>query len=158
MPTGSTGLSDIVQGLHAAAADFCSLLQDEMQQLQQWPLPDPWPLHAEKVRQVQALEALHAQLLQTLSRQGVDCTHSDHLQAAINSQLPAHMLALWQDTLTQLAECRQLNAVNGATLIRQQQAMRQSLDMLMGALDQGVTYGRLGGQQRGQRRLSLGLA
>lgn len=147
----------LIQRLHQAAAGFLDLLQREARLLRQWPLPELWPLHDEKLCQLRELEHCQKQLGE-LARQGLDARPGLTPREAIASQLGTSTHMLWEETLTLLASCQQLNATHGATLGKQQQATRQSLDILRGGLDQGMTYGRQGARQHAVRNLSLGRA
>lgn len=144
--------------LHGITSEFHDLLQRESEQLAIWPLPDPWPLHTEKMRITQALESGHSALLSLLARHGVAAADAGALQRAIADLLDAADAARWQDTLALLAECRQRNSANSQIMTRLQQSMRQSLDLLRSALEQGSTYGRQGAHQHDRRRVSLGQA
>lgn len=147
----------LIQRLHQAATGFLDLLQREAELLRQWPLPELWPLHDEKLCQLRELEHCQKQLAE-LARQGLDTRPGLTPRDAIASLIGMGTRELWEDTLALLASCQQLNAAHGATLGKQQQATRQSLDILRGGLDQGMTYGRQGARQHAARHLSLGRA
>lgn len=151
------GLSEVIHRLQTLAREFQAILQEETRQLRQWPLPDPWLLQNNKLIKVRELEDCHSALQASLHT-----PPGGHGQASlldvINSQLAEPERTIWKDTLDLLAECKRINSANGISLNRQQLAMRQSLDMLLGSLDQGMTYGRLGGRQHASRNASLGVA
>ncbi len=147
----------LIRQLHAAAGNFLDLLAQEAELLRQWPQPELWPLHQDKLCQLRELELCQTRLDQ-LARQGLDARPGLSAREAVASQLDAQTRTLWDDTLTLLAACQQRNAGNGAVLERQQQATRQSLELLRGGLDHGTTYGRQGARQHAARHLSLGRA
>lgn len=158
MHAGTPDVIRLIMRLHEAAARFHDLLQEEAAQLQIWPQPDLWPLHDDKLCQSRELESCHQQLQALLSRQGIDTSTRAAFQAAVTDRLDAATAPLWQETITCLQDCQRLNAANGIILDRQQQATRQSLDLLRGSLDQAMTYGRQGARQHARRNLSLGQA
>ena len=158
MSGAQAALAAQLKQLHGITSEFHALLQRESEQLAIWPLPDPWPLHTEKLRITQALEAGHTALLSLLARHGVTVTDADSLRQAIAGLLDAPDAERWQDTLALLAECRQRNSANSQIMERLQQSMRQSLDLLRSALERGSTYGRQGMHQHDKRRASLGQA
>jgi len=155
--TPHTPPDQLMRRLHTAAGDFRGLLEHEAELLRQWPLPDLWPLHDDKLRQMRELEQCQL-ALDGLTRQALAREPALTPRAAVASLLDPASRQLWEDSLSLLAECQTLNAGHGAVLGRQQQATRQSLDLLRGGLDQAMTYGRQGMRQHAARNLSLGRA
>ena len=155
-PTTDTP-AQLVRRFHDAVHGFHELLERESAQLALWPLPDLWPLHDDKLRQVRELE-LCQQALDTLARQAGAGQQGLNPRTAIASLLDPVALRYWEDGLSLLAGCQQLNAGHGQVLSRQQEATRQSLELLRGGLDQGMTYGRQGHRLHAGRHLSLGRA
>ncbi len=136
--------------LHSLVGDFHRCLEQESRALTQWPPLGLWPVQEEKVRLVRDLESAHDTLNATLKAQGHDINGMDNLPAAIAQQ--------WQNLRQALAQCQRMNATNERCLAKQQQALKQSLDLLVLKLDQDLTYGRQGSCQGGRRLGHIGRA
>jgi len=136
--------------LHGLVHEFRQCLAQESQALAQWPPLGLWPVQENKVRLVRDLEAAHDTLNAILQGQGQDL-HSLDMQ-------PAAIAARWQALRQDIAECQRQNASNQHCLARQQQALKQSLDLLVLKLDQDMTYGRQGNCYGGRRLGKIGLA
>lgn len=138
---------DALQGL---VRQFQDCLKQEGRALSQWPPQGLWPVQEEKIRLVRDLENAHALLSNTLQAQGHDMKGMDSMPAAIAQR--------WQALRKDLAQCHELNTTHERCLVKQQQATKQSLELLMLKLDQDLTYGRQGGCQGGRRLGKIGLA
>lgn len=136
----------LMQGL---VVEFRGCLMQESQALAQWPPQGLWPVQEAKVRLVRDLEGAHATLDALLRAEGRDLNDL--------SRLPA-IAQPWQALRELLAECQRLNAGNEHCLLKQQQALKQSLELLVVKLDQSLTYGRQGMHQASRRMGSIGLA
>lgn len=137
-----------LDALQSLVRQFQHCLEQEGRALAQWPPQGLWPVQEEKIRLVRDLENAHAELGNTL--QGRD------LQGM--SAMPAAIAQRWQSLRDELAQCHRMNTTHERCLLRQQQALKQSLELLMLKLDQDLTYGRQGGCQGGRRLGKIGLA
>lgn len=139
-----------LQVLQTLVSEFQSCLEQESRALAQWPPLGLWSVQEEKVRLVRDLESAHDMLNVILKAQGHDIHGMDALPEAIAQR--------WQALRKNIANCQRLNSTNERSLAKQQQALRQSLELLVLKLDQDLTYGRQGGFQGGQRRGKIGWA
>lgn len=136
--------------LHSLVEQFRQTLEQESRALAQWPPQGLWPVQEEKVRLVRDLEVAHDALNASLKAQGHDLQGVDTLPAAIAQR--------WQALRIDLAQCQRMNATNERCLAKQQQAVKQSLELLVLKLDQDMTYGRQGSCHGGRRLGKIGLA
>jgi len=135
--------------MQSLVGEFRSCLMQESQALAQWPPQGLWPVQETKVRLVRDLEVAHATLDALLKAEGRDINDLS-AQPAIAQP--------WQALREMLAECQRMNASNERCLLKQQQALKQSLELLVVKLDQSLTYGRQGMHQASRRVGSIGLA
>ena len=150
MSAQQTQLLSQLQTLHTLVGEFHACLEQESRALAQWPPLGLWPVQEEKVRLVRDLEAAHGTLNAILKAQGHDIHGMDALPAVIAQR--------WQAIRSDIATCQRMNATNERCLAKQQQAHRQSLELLVLKLDQDLTYGRQGGFQGGRRLGTIGRA
>lgn len=136
--------------MQSLVAEFRACLAEESRALAQWPPHGLWPVQEAKVRLVRDLEGAHDTLQALLKAEGRDI---DGMAA-----LPPAIAEPWQGLRLALAECQRMNASNERCLAKQQQALKQSLELLVVKLDQSLTYGRQGAHQASRRVGSIGLA
>lgn len=140
----------LLDALQSLVRQFQRCLEQEGVALAQWPPQGLWPVQEEKIRLVRDLENAHATLTNTLQAQG-------HNLQDINS-MPAAITQRWQSLRNDLAQCHRMNITHERCLVRQQQALKQSLELLVLKLDKDLTYGRQGSCQGGRRLGKIGLA
>lgn len=136
--------------LQTLVDEFRVCLEQESRALASWPPLGLWPVQEEKVRLVRDLEQAHLDLQSVLKANGQSL-------ADLATQ-PVDVAQRWNLLRARIADCQRINRSNEQCLARQQQALRQSLDLLVRKLDRDITYGRQGHCQSGRRVGRLGLA
>lgn len=136
--------------LQSLVAEFRDCLEQESRALAQWPPHGLWPVQEAKVRLVRDLESAHDTLNAALQAEGRNIQGMD--------DLPTEIAQRWQALRQIMAQCQRMNATNERCLARQQQALKQSLELLVLKLDQSLTYGRQGSHQGSRRVGNIGLA
>ena len=139
-----------LDALQDLARQFQLCLEQEGTALAHWPPQGLWPVQEEKIRLVRDMENAYAALSSTLQAQGHDLQDMNIMPAAIAQR--------WQALRNDLAQCHRMNTTHERCLVRQQQALKQSLELLVLKLDQDLTYGRQGSCQGGRRLGKIGLA
>jgi flagellar biosynthesis/type III secretory pathway chaperone len=126
----------------ASAKHLCDILDSERTALAGNKLELLDELATKKQTQIEQLEALGKKRIDWLSSRSIDTDSaklSEYFTNAGNEQARA-----WQNLLTQLEECQQLNRVNGSIVKQLQKKIRNALSILQGQADSTDLYDQRG--------------